>query len=429
MKKLFLVGIFAVFFFSCQTQKTDYSDLPDWILKLPDADENEYFSASGSSKDLGEAEAGARENLIMEISRYLGASIKTSSVAELSGNIENLEKVLYHELKQNSQANVQGFKIVEKYFQKTENGTTVFLLGAYNKKSLELEKRRLQALIRERENSIAEPERKADKFFEIGSFFKAVQFYLEAAQACVDSGLDNSDLRFNKNIQKAKLSLQAIEFNFENEKNFQINKTLKIKANISELPLKIYYTIVKNNSQKRSQSKLLYTDELGFASFSFPENLKGAIFVEIDSSFLSSITNVQAGKGLQNVLNQKTLKLYYNEKTPLQVKQNINLKLNIKGCKDEDEEIYFRKLILNELSKNNIRHDENSKTVVEVNISFNPAVEEAGFYLVQFLANLKVNSLSDFIQKRAAAYTEAAAHESALRLASKIIAENIFSKK
>ena len=101
LKKI-LLPILTLALFSCASYKNkSEEELPAWIEKVPDGDADyEYFTASGTNKNFTLAEADAKNNLINEIIRYLGVSIKTETTTTALGSIENLEKILKSEISQ-----------------------------------------------------------------------------------------------------------------------------------------------------------------------------------------------------------------------------------------------------------------------------------------------------------------------------------------
>jgi len=99
LKKLLLL-ILTLALFSCASYKNKPEEqVPAWIEKVPASDANyEYFTASGTNKNFTLAEADAKNNLINEIIRYLGVSIKTETTTTALGSVESLEKILKSEI-------------------------------------------------------------------------------------------------------------------------------------------------------------------------------------------------------------------------------------------------------------------------------------------------------------------------------------------
>ena len=185
--------------------------MPVWIEKVPAGDADyEYFTASGTNKNFTLAEADAKNNLINEIIRYLGVSIKTETTTTALGSVENLEKILKSEISQSSAANIKKLKIKNRYTKKNKDSLTVYLLAEYDKNELRKERDRLLKIAEEKILSVSEPQKKADDFFESKKYYSAALYYTKAASAALSSGIENGDIKFRQNISNAKESLKRI---------------------------------------------------------------------------------------------------------------------------------------------------------------------------------------------------------------------------
>lgn len=166
LKKLLLL-ILTLTLSSCASYKNKPEEqVPAWIEKVPASDANyEYFTASGTNKNFTLAEADAKNNLINEIIRYLGVSIKTETTTIALGSVENLEKILKSEISQSSAANIKKLKIKNRYTKKNKDSLTVYLLAEYDKNELRKERDRLLKIAEEKILSVSEPQKKGRRFF------------------------------------------------------------------------------------------------------------------------------------------------------------------------------------------------------------------------------------------------------------------------
>lgn len=248
IKCLVLLCNFAVLFVACSSvSASPTAELPDWVLRTPEADAlYEYFVASGTDFDLSEAEAKANAALVTEISRYLGTYITASSELELSGEIDKLEKRINNQLQQSSNAKLESLKITEKYFVETQAGTTIYLLARYDKAALAQEKRRLEQLVGERNDSVTQAEKRGEKAFSDGSFFLSGQYFIEAACNAKLNRVENAELYFNRNIARAQKSFSAITLTVQ-----EISDALLIQSNDTGLIVTVLYFAKLQSARER----------------------------------------------------------------------------------------------------------------------------------------------------------------------------------
>jgi len=450
LKKLLLL-ILTLTLFSCASYKNkSEEEQPAWIEKVPAGDADyEYFTASGTNKNFTLAEADAKNNLINEIIRYLGVSIKTETTTTALGSVENLEKILKSEISQSSAANIKKLKIKNRYTKKNKDSLTVYLLAEYDKNELRKERDRLLKIAEEKILSVSEPQKKADDFFESKKYYSAALYYTKAASAALSSGIENGDIKFRQNISNAKESLKRIKLNLQNDSlEDSLNKTL-ILVNIGtaeeNVPLLVSYkTKVKNTTTIIIEG--IETDQNGTANFILHDEKiepKARIRIELDISEIKQILGSkdfdeyqEAVKELQQIVFKQIINFEFKKpenKIKKEKEQKGTVSLFIEQA-DSKNSIIEEKIL-------DILKDMNFKTISAKNenpaadffiyarIETNEASKAADGFLVRLNADIEIKNpntqeilYKKNISKRGAGFTEKEAHRSASVAIAKAIA-------
>lgn len=271
---------------SCQSQGgVGKEEPPDWVLNPPLGDDNyEYFIgyASDNSGDRAKAEDLATSTLISEIVRFMGVEISADSTAEVKAGFDELETSIKQTVKQSTDARVSGFKVIDRYWYKDENGITVYILARYEKKELLKEKSRLEALFKERYDAIAVPEGEGDSLINSGRYFEAAASYLDASRAAAESSLKNKEIRFNRNLDKAINAISGLEIEKINDnltamigKAFTekftgrvVNKIGSSQEGVPNVQIRISYKATSPSGKTRVMTDSILTDANGYFSFS-----------------------------------------------------------------------------------------------------------------------------------------------------------------
>ena len=450
LKKLLLL-ILTLTLFSCASYKNkSEEEQPAWIEKVPAGDADyEYFTASGTNKNFTLAEADAKNNLINEIIRYLGVSIKTETTTTALGSVENLEKILKSEISQSSAANIKKLKIKNRYTKKNKDSLTVYLLAEYDKNELRKERDRLLKIAEEKILSVSEPQKKADDFFESKKYYSAALYYTKAASAALSSGIENGDIKFRQNISNAKESLKRIKLNLQNDSlEDSLNKTL-ILVNIGtaeeNVPLLVSYkTKVKNTTTIIIEG--IETDQNGTANFILHDEKiepKARIRIELDISEIKQILGSkdfdeyqEAVKELQQIVFKQIINFEFKKpenKRKKEKEQKGTVSLFIEQT-DSKNAIIEEKIL-------DILKDMNFKTISAKNenpaadffiyarIETDEASKAADGFLVRLNADIEIKNpntqeiiYKKNISKRGAGFTEKEAHRSASVAIAKAIA-------
>ncbi len=259
---------------------------PDWTgaPPAPDADYY-YFTGAGTSRtnDQAEAERIAQGAVIDEVMRYIGVKVTSQTVASAKASVDSFKSDLLQTVTQTGSGRLSGVQIADKYVEKRNGQTTVFLLSRYARRDLDREKKRLEDLVRETEASISDPEEQGKDLEADGDFYGAAVKYIQAAHAAALSGVDNARVKFDRTINAAKLALDRIALVKLNDNlstaagaAFAEPFSLKVVAGstsrdpgIPEAALTVVYTEIRND-RKQVKTLSLKTDARGVASFTYP---------------------------------------------------------------------------------------------------------------------------------------------------------------
>ncbi|UTC89832.1 hypothetical protein E4N80_09200 [Treponema denticola] len=448
LKKILLL-ILTLTLFSCASYKNKpEEELPAWIEKVPAGDADyEYFTASGTNKNFTLAEADAKNNLINEIIRYLGVSIKTETTTTALGSVENLEKILKSEISQSSAANIKKLKIKNRYTKKNKDSLTVYLLAEYDKNELRKERNRLLKIAEEKILSVSEPQKKADEFVASKKYYSAALYYTKAASAALSSGIENGDIKFRQNISNAKESLKKIKLNLQKDNLENTSNDFLIPINIGtfeeRVPLLVSYkTKVKNSTTIIIEG--IETDQNGTANFILHDEKiepKARIRIELDISEIKQILGSkdfdeyqEAVKELQQIVFKQIINFEFKKpENKIKKEQKGTVSLFIEQA-DSKNSIIEEKIL-------DILKDMNFKTISAKNE--NPAADffiyarietdevskAADGFLVRLNADIEIKNpntqeilYKKNISKRGAGFTEKEAHRSASVAIAKVIA-------
>ena len=187
--------------------------VPQWVVEGPEtSEEYVFFVGSGTSEtgNVVNAEERATLAVVDEIVRYLGARIEVETTAEVQASLDSFQEQVNQQLRQTSEARLSGLRVIDKYVDEGGNRVSVYILVRYDREALEMERRRLNALVQERDESVAVPEREAREAAAEGSLFAAIGHHVEAAVAASDPRIDNGELRMRRNLSDALAAARRI---------------------------------------------------------------------------------------------------------------------------------------------------------------------------------------------------------------------------
>lgn len=193
---------------------------PAWVTNPPTGDARyDYFVglASDPSGDVAAADEQATNALIAEIVRFLGVRISTDTTAEAQTTLEDFKATVVQQVRQTGSAEVTGFRVADRYVQKQGGKVTVYILGRYDHAELLAEQQRLSELFQEQIAAVTGPEREGDQLLAVGKQYAAIQKYIEAAAAASRSGIDNADVKFERNVNKARTAVSELRISKVND--------------------------------------------------------------------------------------------------------------------------------------------------------------------------------------------------------------------
>ena len=299
MRKFFMnlapVGVLAfLLFYGCaavpvasqKSQDRTQPKPPAWVMSPPAEDSQYmYFVGSGSSPagNMAEAEEAARGAVLDEIMRFLGVRITSETTATARASLNSFQTDVVQQLKSSASGRVAGLTISERWSSQQGKALSLYLLARYGKGDLLQEKRRLEEVFKEQVEAVSGPEREAQYLEEQGMRYQAALRYLEAAAAAFKSQLENAEIKFARNINRAMDAISRLNLVKLND-NLTVNLgqsftqpfTVKVVDGATEadpgmagVALRAVYNEVKDG-RKTVRRQILKTDEQGVAAFSPP---------------------------------------------------------------------------------------------------------------------------------------------------------------
>ena len=260
---------------------------PEWVTNPPkDTAEKVYFlgSATNGAGDLPQAEADAVNSLIAEITRYIGVRVSSETTVEAKDTLEEYTQSITESITQTSSARVSDFRVEDKWVNQDSGKVSVHILGSYDRSALEEEKERIAAVFEEQQEAVFGPEREGDALVKEEKYFQAGVNYVEAATAAVKGDLENTDIRFRRNIQKAKDAFSRIHlFKMGDGKEtfvadpFDSPFTIKVTKKpdketegLKDVPLRLVHKVLAGGGKTGIRSFSMTTDENGIVRYTMP---------------------------------------------------------------------------------------------------------------------------------------------------------------
>ncbi len=329
--------LLLLFLAGCASVPPRTGRAPDWVLSPPLGDARyEYFvgAASNEKGDTARAEEQATYALMSEIVRFLGVRITANTSAEARSSLSEFQSQVIQQVTQQGEARIQGFRVVDRWVRQQGDLKTVYILGRYDRQDLLAEQKRVAALFHEKIEAIAGPERDGDQLLAVGSVYRAVEKYIEAAAAAVSSPVENANIRFQRAINKARdalsrLTLQKLNDNLSGTvgRPFAEDFLAKVETSragalmpVSNMPLEVSYKTLRTNGKIGVEIAQVRTDSHGIARFTHPiPGLVGSYSVNMRvdlSAALRTLDGVPAKdqsavESLRQIVAQKRLGFSY----------------------------------------------------------------------------------------------------------------------
>ncbi len=259
---------------------------PGWVFTPPAEDETYmYFTGSGTSAagDRAKAEDAARAALIAEIMRFVGVRITAETTAVARASVDSYTSDIRQQITESSSGRIAGLSLIDSWTEKGPSGATVHLLARYAKADLSKEKRRIEQVFAEQVEAVAGPEREARELEDAGRLFEAAVRYIDAAVAAAGSSLDNARIKYERNMNEARSTLERISLvkvndNLTAEAGSAFREPFRLKAvagatamdpGVPDVELVASYReAVKGGTRARTVS--LKTGSDGIAAFTHP---------------------------------------------------------------------------------------------------------------------------------------------------------------
>lgn len=280
-------------------------EIPDWVMTPPaDTAEEMYFVGAGSdsSGDDAAARQQAAGDLVSSITRFLGVQVTSSTTVEAKDSLNQFTSSLSQTIQEESEARLGNFRVIDSYVERRGNLVNVYLLGEYDKQSLLEEKARLKALFEERQEAVSGPELQGDNLSAQAKYYEAAVQYLTAATAASSSEIDNADIKYERNMNKAREAISKIELTKLND-----NLTANLKEPFSEpfrlkvsttdsnagmpgVSIKVVYKSLRDNGRTGIESVNLTSNAEGEVQFTRPvPQLVGREELQMELDFSSAL--------------------------------------------------------------------------------------------------------------------------------------------
>ena len=292
---LLLILSFSLIFPGCvgspepnnNDNQTSVQAAPDWFFNPPDEDEKyKYFIGSGISEsgDVTEAENNAIRDLMDSIIMFIGVQVDSETTATAKASLDDFSSDISQTVKTSGSARVSGFDIKEKLPHQKDDKVTIYLLARYEKKELNKERERIRKIFEEQYEAISGPEKEGDSFSGMKKYYNAAIKYIDAAGAASTSNVTNADIKFERNINKAKDSIEKINIikmndNIQGLAGQPFPEPFKVKVvtgasgddpGIPDVVLEIGYKEMTTKGKLRIRSQKMKTDENGILTFDHP---------------------------------------------------------------------------------------------------------------------------------------------------------------
>lgn len=290
--KLTLIVAALAFLLGCASAPSDSQggsgeDMPDWVTNPPsDTADEMYFVGAGSDSDGNESAARkqAAADLVSSITRFLGVRVTSDTTVEAKDSLDQFTSTLSQTITEKSDARLSSFTIEDTYIEYRGNLVNVYVLGEYDKNALLEEKARLQALFEEQQEAVSGPELEGDRLAAQKKYYDAAVQYLTAATAAYKSGIDNADIKYERNMTKAREVISKIELNKLNDdltsnikepfstpfRLLVTSQDLPEGKGLGGVPVKVVYKEIRSNGRARMAREVMATDGLGKVEFTRP---------------------------------------------------------------------------------------------------------------------------------------------------------------
>lgn len=256
---------------------------PAWTLQTPSPDSTyTYFVgySDAAAGQVAQATDAATASLISEIMRYIGVTISAESSATAKATVDSFQSDIVQTVKQSSTSRMVGFQVSEKFIANRKDAITVYILGRFETKALEAERKRIAAVFQEKIDAVAKPEADAKALLSMGDAVGAARKFIEAAAAASGSDIENSAIKFERNLNAAKnavsrLSIEKLNDGLRAAPGAAFPEPFKamVRAGgspLSGVPVVISYQTKLPNGRLSSKNVAQTSGSDGIVSFTHP---------------------------------------------------------------------------------------------------------------------------------------------------------------
>lgn len=334
MRKINSFVLVSVLFLSCVSNPgkgSRVNSLPGWVVSPPaDTSDTVYFVGSGSAENVADARSAAASDLVSSVTRFLGVKVTAETTVTAKDTLRQFSTTLNRTIHETSSAQLGDFKVVDTYVEEKNGVSNVYLLGAYNKKALFAEKKRIRGIFIEQQEAISGPETEGDSLVAKGSFYQGAVRYIEAASAAALSSIDNAKIKYERNMDKARTSISHVEVSRVNDnlstyiaqpfKAAFLGKVTGDGTPLGNVPIKIVYKIMGKNGRKKVRSVVVSSNDKGLVSFTRPPASfagTGTLTMGLDfSSVMEKLQNVSndlypAVESLEKIIGSRRVDFTY----------------------------------------------------------------------------------------------------------------------
>lgn len=252
-RKLLLITLCLSLLVSC----TSFSDLvraqveglPSWVYSPQNRSDQVSFVGKGSAPLVYNARLLAYEDILQQISTYIG---------------ENVRATYYRELTTTNAIADFGLTISNEYERGEQRSYQVFLLARLNQTLLANRRSIVAEQILKRDAAIEALVRSADQAYRANDDTQAIRLYLEAAILASEGPVNVKRHEAAELALKAQAFIEALRFSFRNEQPNTATVDVYLRRKSRLLAPKVLNARVNGSFEARNSLGRNYTDFLQF---------------------------------------------------------------------------------------------------------------------------------------------------------------------
>ncbi len=290
-----VIILLALLLLSCATgpSSDDVQDRepPEWVVgALPESPDVVYFSGSGEDPEGSQvrAEQDATASLVAEITRYLGVRVEAETEAVAAASLDDFESRVTQTVRQRSGARIEGLRVEDRYVESDDGEVRVYLLAGYERAALEAERQRLTAVFEQQVEAVEGTAERAREHAERGEYFAALRLYLQAAEAALESDLEDASRNAGRNARAAREIAENLRLRSISDSPITAELYSEHQAGRDPVPgadIRISYPAEGPGGRTIIRSERTVTDGRGRIRYSLPQETAlehGSVHVSLD---------------------------------------------------------------------------------------------------------------------------------------------------